>query len=77
METLFLDILYPFLFDYDWPHYDWPHSESMMIRGVHATWTAANLTIRTGRGNMRAVTRSDVAVMDLIGLGDPLAGVIR
>ena len=71
MDTLFLDILYPFLFDYDWPHYDWPHLESMMIRGVHATWTAANLTIRTGRGNIRAVTRSDVAVMDHIGLGDP------
>lgn len=77
MDTLFLHILYPFLFDQTWPHYDWSNLESMTIGGVHATWTAANSTIRTSGGSIRAAIRSDVAVMDHIGLGDPLAGVIR
>lgn len=73
MDRRFMNILYPRLFQGHWPCL-----ESMTVGGVHFRWTNDLLTIRgPRRGDVRAVARRNVQTMDHIGLGDPLAGVIR
>lgn len=72
-NTRFFTILYPHLQN------RWQCLESMTIGGVNVKGIG-KCTIRTSRrGTLTVVVRSwrDVTVMDHIGLGDPLAGVIR
>lgn len=71
-NTRFFTLLYPHLRDH------WHCLESMTLGGVYTSWPAASCRIRTSLGGtITAVNRKKVTEMDHIGLGDPLAGVIR
>lgn len=76
MDLRFTAILYPHLFEGHWRYL-----ESMTIIGVNNVgWTDSNRTIQTShRGDVRAVIviRKDRGMMDHVGIGDPLAGIIR
>lgn len=73
MDTQFFNILSFPLF-----RTPWQCLESMTLGGVHISWPDDSPTFNhSGRDDIKAVTRRDVEVMDHIGLGDPLAGVIR
>ena len=72
-NTLFCNILYPHLQN------RWQCLESMTLGGVNAK-EIDKRTIRTSRGGTLTIgirRWREVTVMDHIGLGDPLAGVIR
>lgn len=56
----------------------WLNLESVTIGGAYVVWNSGNGTIQMSRRvNIQAVTRRDVEMMDHIGLGDPLVGMIR
>ena len=70
-NTRFYTILCPHLQDH------WQCLESMTIRGVNAEWTGKRTMRTSGGGTLTVIIRKNVTMMDHIGLGDPLAGVIR
>ena len=76
MDFRFLNIFYSHLF-----HGYWPRLETMSIRGIRSPrWPFGDRypPIRTARGDLfNTLRRTPVEIMDHIGLGDPLAGVIR
>ena len=72
-DARFHVILYPHLF-----HEEWQCLETLKTGGVNMLFNDDYYDIRTLRGGVvKPVIRQQVKVMDHIGLGDPLAGILR